>query len=280
VVVVGDLNGDYGSTDYGEDVRGAIARIVEMRPGLVLSTGDLVAGQRPGLDYRAMWRGFRAEIGDPLEGAGIPFAPSPGNHDASAYGRHATEREVFVDEWRGRAPAVEALDVSAFPLRYSFVAGGALFVALDATTIGPLDAEQLDWARAQLERGGDRAVKIVFGHLPIHPFTHGRERETLRDDALAALLVEHDVDLYVSGHHHGYFPGKHGALRVVSVGCLGGGPRPLIGTDTPSPRSFVVIDVDPDGIERVDALLAPEFEEIAARASLPERVGDVVRDDL
>ncbi len=280
VVVVSDINGDYGSTEYGEDVHGAMRAIVAMQPDLVISTGDLVAGERAGLDYRAMWRGFRAAVGDPLAAAAIPFAPTPGNHDASGYSRYADEREVFVDEWRERRPEVELVDGSRFPLRYSFVAGGALFVSLDATTVGPIAAEEKAWLHAQLDAERARRVKIVYGHLPIQPFTHGREREVLADTELESILLEGGVTLYLSGHHHAYYPGRHGALRVVSVGCLGGGPRALLGTDEPSPRSFLLIEIDGDEVRRVDAMLAPDFDTPVERASLPERLGEVVRDDL
>ena len=78
VAVVADLNGAYGSATYGEPVHVAVRRIVELRPDLVVSVGDMVAGQRSGLDYRAMWAGFFSVVADPLAAAGIPLAVTPG----------------------------------------------------------------------------------------------------------------------------------------------------------------------------------------------------------
>ncbi|MBL9057575.1 MAG: hypothetical protein JNJ84_15015, partial [Rhodobacteraceae bacterium] len=46
IAVISDLNGSYGSTDYGQPVSGAVARIIALKPDLVISTGDMVAGQR------------------------------------------------------------------------------------------------------------------------------------------------------------------------------------------------------------------------------------------
>ena len=68
------------------------------------------------------------------------------------------------------------------------------------------------------------------------------------------------------------------------MACLGGGPRPLIGTDAPSPKSMVVFDVTPQGIERLDGWSGPEFDQLVRRSDLPSSVGDgetrIDRDDI
>lgn len=284
VAVVSDLNGGYGSRNYGEAVRGAVERIVALSPDLVLSTGDMVAGQRAGLDYEGMWRGFHGAVSDRLAGVDIPFAVSPGNHDASGYPSFAHERAIYVEEWLRRRPELEFLDGSQFPLRYSFTAGPALFVALDATTVGPLDAEQMEWLDRQLELGAHQRVKVVFGHVPLYPFAEGRRSDYLGDPTLEELLVRHEVSLFVSGHHHAYYPGHRGALRLVSMACLGGGARPLIGERDASERSILLFDITDDGIHELDAYTGPAFDRPIDRATLPPRVGlpgmQIERDDL
>lgn len=284
MAVVSDLNGSYGSTRYGAPVHAAVERLIAWRPDLVLSTGDMVAGQRPGLDYRAMWAGFHAAVTDPLSRAGIPFAVTPGNHDASAYRRHAVERRVFVSEWRARRPRVAYLDDTHYPLRYSFVAGPALFVSMDATVTGPLDAEQHQWIEAQLEAGRDRPVKILFGHLPLYPFAQGREHEVLADAELERIAREHGVTAILSGHHHAYYPGRRGALRLVGTSCLGAGPRALLGTDEPSPRSLLLLDIDDGALRSVEAFAGTAYDEPIPPGSLPDAVGPeetrIHRDDL
>lgn len=285
VVVVSDLNGRYGSTEYDDEVHAAVRRIRELRPDVVLSTGDMVAGQRRGLDYRAMWAGFHAAVSDPLAAAGIPFAVTPGNHDASGYRYFANERAVFVEEWEpARKPALDYLDDSEFPLRYSFTMGPALFVSLDATTVGPIGRAQKRWLERQLVAGRDRPVKILFSHVPLYPFAQGRETEAQQDPDLEALLERHGVTLYVSGHHHAYYPGRRGPLRLVSSSCLGSGPRKLIGDERLARRSFIALEIGADGIRELDAFAGEAFDEAIARDTLPERVGVgdaiIVRDDL
>ncbi len=282
VVVVSDLNGGYGETRYGAPVHDAVARVVDLRPDLVLSTGDMVAGQRRGLDYGAMWAGFHAAVSDPLEAAAIPFAVAPGNHDASGYPRYVAEREAYGAAWRDRRPRLAFVDGAQFPFRYSFVAGPAFFVALDATTIGPLDEDQMRWLDAQLA-AAPRDVRVVFGHVPLYPFTVGREREHVGDAALEALLRRHDVALFVSGHHHAYYPGRRGPLRLVSMACLGGGPRPLIGTEARSERAILAFEVTDREVRALDAFGGEGFDVRVEREALPAHVGDgeqrIARDD-
>jgi 3',5'-cyclic AMP phosphodiesterase CpdA len=284
IVVLSDLNGAYGATTYNESVHAAVSTVIGMAPDIVLSTGDMVAGQKGGLDYAAMWAGFHAAVTDDLEAAGIPFAPTPGNHDASGYPTFASERQIYVDQWSARRPAVDFLDDSSFPLRYSYVVGPVLFISLDATTIGPFSPETRAWVESQLVAGADRPVKIVYGHVPLHPFTQGREAEVTADTALEAILVEHGVSLFISGHHHGYYPGRHDQLRVVSTSCLGDSPRPLIGTAAPSPRSLLVVEVAHGAVASVEAYPDSDWTTPIARASLPTSLSHagvtVVRDDL
>jgi hypothetical protein len=284
VIVVSDLNDSYGSTTYSSPVHEAVAAIALRAPDLVLSTGDMVAGQQAGIDYPAMWAGFHAAVSDELAAAGLPFAVTPGNHDASGYPAFAGERELYVAEWMARKPALEYVDDSGYPLRYSFTAGAAFFVALDSTTVGPLDAEQMQWIDEQLG-DSDAPTKIVFGHVPLVPFAVGREEEIIGDPALEAMLEQHGVAMFISGHHHAYYPGRRGTVRHVSMACVGSGPRPLIGTDTAAPRAMLELEIDERGeITVLEALSGPAFDTPIPRAELPESLsyGEwvVTRDDL
>ena len=80
IVVISDINGRYGSTEYHPRVAAAISQIIDLKPRLVISTGDMVAGQRarPRLmrtELDALWQSFHRQVRAPLERAGIPFAP-------------------------------------------------------------------------------------------------------------------------------------------------------------------------------------------------------------
>jgi hypothetical protein len=289
VAVVSDLNGAYGSTRYGAPVRGAVAAVLRGRPDLVLGTGDMVAGQRrsPPLgaeELESMWAGFHAAVSQPLRAAGIPFAVTPGNHDASAYAAFRAERETYRAQWLPRRPALEFLSAEGYPFDYAFALGGVLFVSLDVTTSGALPASQRQWLDGVLRQHGPAyRYRVVFSHLPIRAFTFGREAEMSGDAGLEQLLRQHGVDVYLSGHHHAFYPGLRNGVRYVGQACLGAGPRPLIGTSVPQPRAITWLEFRDDGLQ-VDAYAGKEFDRRIDRAMLPTHLGEgdtmMVRDDL
>jgi hypothetical protein len=284
VAVVSDMNGSYGSTDYAEPVHRTVEWLTGgLQPDLVVSTGDHVAGQKQGLDYAAMWEAFHDAVTRPLQRAGIPFAPSPGNHDASPVEQFEQERRQYEREWRPNRPDVEFVGGGDFPFHYAFRAGPALFVALDATMPGRLPDEQFDWLASVL-RNHDAETTVVYGHLPLAPFAEGKRDEALESERLERLLDETGVDVMLSGHHHAYYPGRRGDLRLVGLSCLGAGPRPLIGTDRRARRSAVVMQIHPDGQIEVDARTGERMQKHIDREELPRTVGTgrwkVWRDDL
>ena len=290
VVVLSDFNESYGSTRYTRHVDEAVARAIALKPDLVISTGDMVAGQRlnPSLtrtQIEPMWRAFHDKVSDPLARAGVPFVAVAGNHDASSGERFRLEREIYREQWSGRRPALDFVDTTHFPFRYAFRLGGTLFIALDATFVGHLSREERDWLAALLEREGTKSTnRVVFSHMPLWPFAVGRETEYLGDPELEAILKRGHVDLFLSGHHHAYYPGAKDGVRHVSQACLGAGPRPLIGTPHAAERAITVLDFDGKGAVQVEAYTGPGYTRRIERASLPERIvsqrATLVRDDL
>ena len=290
VVVLSDFNGSYGSTAYTRHVDEAVARAIALKPDLVISTGDMVAGQRlhPPLtraQIEPMWRAFHDKVSDPLARAGVPFVAVPGNHDASSGERFRLEREIYREQWAGRKPALDFVDATHYPFRYAFRVKGTLFVAIDATFVGHLSREERDWLAALLEREGPKSAhRVVFSHMPLWPFTVGRETEYLGDPELEAILKKARVDLFLSGHHHAYYPGAKDGVRHVSQACLGAGPRPLIGTAHAAERAITVLDFDGRGDVQVEAYSGPGYTRRIERASLPERIvsprATLLRDDL
>jgi 3',5'-cyclic AMP phosphodiesterase CpdA len=290
VVVLSDFNESYGSIRYSTHVDAAVRRTVELRPDLVISTGDMVAGQRlsPPMDRReieAMWSAFHHRVSRPLGDAGLPFAVTPGNHDASSGDRFRLEREIYREQWTARRPRVEFIDAGDYPFRYAFRVGEVLFVSIDATHVGHLSAAEKEWLRRLLAREGSRfRHRVVFGHVPLWPFTQGRDNEILGDVELESILREGGVDLHLSGHHHAYYPGFKDGVRYVSQACLGAGPRPLLGEKESFGRSVTVIDFDAAGTIRVEAYGGAGYLQPIARSDLPERIesrwATIVRDDL
>ncbi len=287
IVVLSDLNSSYGSTTYEPSVHNAVAALTSsIQPDLVLISGDMVAGQQAGLNYAAMWQGFHAAVTTPLTQAGIPVAPAPGNHDASAYSGFEAERNEYRAQWEpARRPAVTMVDGSNFPFRYSFTFKGVFFVALDATTVGALPSAQKTWVQQQLDGAAGYPVKIVYGHVPIRPTAIGRETQVMGDAAFESMLKARGA-LFVGGHHHGYYPGVSNGLRHVVTPCIGAGPRTLIGTSGTSARGFVVIDVAGGAITSIEARTGTGsgFNSTITRASLPAEIRSgshlLTRDDL
>jgi predicted phosphodiesterase len=288
VAVISDLNGSYGSTRYEASVDAAVVRIRELEPDLVLSTGDMVAGQRkPHLtqgEVERMWSAFHRRVSDPLAAAGIPLAVTPGNHDGSAYRGFELERRIYAEQWRQKRPAVRFIDDTHYPFHYAFAAGDVLFVSLDATTVGRLPEAQMAWLRDLLTEHGDRYDhRVAFSHVPLWPVAQRRERDFIGDPALERLLQGSDVDLYLSGHHHAFYPGHKDGIHYVSQSCLGAGPRRLIGTSDRSPRSLTLLEFDGKHL-RLAALQAPRFMRPIDWDTLPRRIrsdaADLTRADL
>ena len=273
VVVISDLNGSYGSTSYDPRIAQAVDRIIALDPDLVISTGDMVAGQRrPHLsrkEVRAMWAAFHATVSDRLAGAGIPLAVTPGNHDASAYGGFEHEREIYSDEWLQRKPDLSFADVRDYPFFYAFNIKGVRFVSLDATTLGPLRGDQ---AKRLEDLASDSTSVVTFSHLPLWPFAQDREKEIIGDPALEALYQRSGINLHLSGHHHAYYPGRKNGVLYVSQACLGGGARKLIGDTQTSPRSFTLLEFSENGDISVSALQAPDYATEVEMSTLPESI--------
>ena len=289
VAVISDLNGSYGSTDYDPSVAAAVARIVALRPDLVISTGDMVAGQRrdPHLsaaEIDAMWAGFEQTVAAPLAAAGIPLIATPGNHDASAYDGFGAERAAYARVWRDPPPGVEMVDGGDWPFRYAVAIDDALFVSLDVTTVGALPPDETAWLEALLARNADRRAVILFSHLPIWPFAQGRETEIAGGADLAALFARAGVDVHLTGHHHAYYPGVFDGVLYVAQACLGGGPRRLVGDAARAPKAITLLAIDEDGTIAETTLRGPDYRDPISLDTLPRSIaapwGALTRRDL
>lgn len=279
VVVLSDLNGAYGTARYDAPVDTAVARTIALQPDLVLCTGDMVAAQRAQplgrAELQAMWAAFHAHVSDPLARAGLPFAVTPGNHDAALGANFALDREVYREQWLPRRPKLALLPASHWPFGYAFALGEVFFASLDVTFTGPMPEAEQRWLQAMLASPAAKQARqrVIFSHVPLWPFAVGRERERLADRRLEQIVIAGRVDLYLSGHHHAFYPGVKDGVRYVSQGCLGAGPRALIGTRERAPRSLTLIDFAADGGVQIEALAGPGFDTPIDRQTLPPRIG-------
>lgn len=243
LVIVSDMNGRYGSAEYDSEVVQGIDMILADRPDIVINAGDMVAGQRAKLNYRKMWQGFHAVVTDRLKEAGIPMAQVVGNHDGSAYSQYEKEREIYIDEWTQRKPALDYVDDAHYPLYYSFRFRDVLFVGLDWTRLEKLDEEQYQWLDQQLASNPTGHRPVVFGHIPLFPITTIKPTEILRDERLPGLFSKYRVQLVITGHQQAYFPAMLGGVVYVHSGALGGGPRPVRQNDGIAPKTLTFVNL-------------------------------------
>ena len=286
VVVLSDFNGPYGATTYPAPLERVVERIVrEWKPQLVLSAGDVIAGQSAKLAdsrFPKMWAGFDAAVRGPLAAVGIPFAQAVGNHDGSSSGGFERERSAARAYWAAHKPKLEWLDSGDFPFHYSFMAGGVFIAVVDASSA---ELQNRAWLAAALQTKAAQsaAQRIVIGHLPLYGISVGRSTpgNVLRDaERIRALLEGARVTMYISGHHAAYYPGRRGALRVFASGGIGS--RDYIGYPGTARSTVSVLEFSADGISDTtfDAVSGAQI----LRSSLPLRLdglnGSVTRDDL
>ncbi len=284
VVVISDLNSSYGSKTYHPAIKKSIEQIAKLSPDLVISTGDMIAGQQAGLDYPGMWESFHNSITKPLLNLGLPLAVTPGNHDGSGEVAFKNERNEFITQWKKYTPKLNFVDNEHYPSYYAFSVKGVLFISLDATLIGKLPANQKIWLKGVLDRNSEYSKKVIFGHLPIFPVSQTKESEYLKDPELIQIMQDSNVSLLLSGHHHAYYPGVYQGIRQISQGCLGAGARKIIGDYDTSSRSITVIDFNDEGNISVDAYGGENLDQIIDRKTLPEKIKylnlEMWRDDL
>lgn len=259
IVVISDLNSQYGATSYEAEVDQAIALIPDWQPDLVLCGGDMVAGQSPSLtqpEIQAMWAAFDQHVSAPLRRANLPFGFTIGNHDASAAlaisGKFLfqQERQLASAYWNNpkHNPGLEFVDRAGFPFYYSFQQDDIFYLVWDAST-ARMSAQQLAWVQKSLasSTAQNAKIRIVIGHLPLYAVAVGRDElgEVLdKADQLRSLLERYRVHTYISGHHHAYFPGHRGKLELLHTSALGSGPRPLLNSNLRPSKTLTVVDVN------------------------------------
>jgi hypothetical protein len=245
LALLADLNGRYGSADYHRRVGEAVAAIVEQRPRAVIIAGDMIAGQaNPPLEpaaIDAMWEAFDRTVYQPLARAGIEVLPVPGNHDASIYAPFARERQAYERYWSARRPATALAAGSSYPFHYALELPGFAFLGLDVTAPGELGLQQRELLETRRREAAARGLPLlVASHLPLHPISRGRERETF---GLPGGTRSGEV--WVSGHHHAYYAGTDaGGTLHIALPPLGGNARSWLGSDLRSPFGYVALAVD------------------------------------
>jgi len=281
ILLISDLNDSYGATTYSEQVHDVIAKVDAIQPDLVLCAGDMVAGQSKKLSVArldSMWSGFLSAVLNPLSEKNIPFGFTMGNHDASPNYLH--DRQAASKFWLANKGKVNLtfIDDGHFPYYFSYIKNNVFFISWDASSevipdqIRSWMKEQLQLAVAKNARG-----RIVLGHLPLYALVADKNKpgEVLQSaDETLSFLKSQQVDMYISGHQHVYYPAAKEQVTLLHAGCLGGGPRELIGHQRPAYKAYAVIEIGKRKRVRkadIQGFVARDHREVPLD-SLPARV--------
>jgi Icc-related predicted phosphoesterase len=296
LVVISDLNSQYGSTTYEPEVSQAIALIPQWQPDLVLCGGDMIAGQKASLtqsQIESMWAAFDEKIAAPLRQQQIPFGMTIGNHDGSGAIKDQTlifqnERDLAQTYWQQHPSYLNFVDRANFPFYYSFQQNDVFFLVWDAST-AQISPQQLEWVEQTLQTPAAQqaSARIVLGHLPLYPVaqTKNQPGEYLAaGKQLRSLLAKNQVLMYVSGHQHVYYPGRIDSLELLHAGALGQGARQLINSELPPRQTITVLDLElPEMIITYSTYDASTWQQIALKelpTSIPETDGIIWRHDI
>jgi UDP-2,3-diacylglucosamine pyrophosphatase LpxH len=282
--VIGDVNGSACQTKYPSSSLTAFGSLLQRRPlDQIIMTGDAVHGEcmnyKGKEPYQAvvskMWDEFDTKFVRVAQATrGLDIVLAPGNHDApylfsnSRAGFH-TENAGFVEYWNGLKPRLGVLPLeipgagSNYPYYWAYVHEDVLFVVLQSTRTHSLSnaLEQKRWLRAVLSSTtakGARA-RIAFGHVPAYPvldpsvgskYSEIIEKEQVGvQGGLIDLLIDHRVDLLISGHSHAPYPAEltrktdQRKLKILSMPC-GHASRKLNSEKEVSPRGYAVVEID------------------------------------
>ncbi|WP_267384813.1 metallophosphoesterase family protein [Cyanobacterium sp. uoEpiScrs1] len=294
IVVISDLNSQYGSTSYESEVKQAITLIPGWEPDLVLCGGDMIAGQKKSLtktQIQAMWSAFDINISNPLRHVNIPFGFTIGNHDGSGIvyqGQYtfASERKLASDYWNKQTnnPKLNFIDQVNFPFYYSFIQKNIFYLVLDAST-HIISSKQLTWIKNSLasDTAQKARLRIVIGHLPLYPIAVGRNNlgDFLSNgETLQLVLENYKVHTYISGHHHAYYPGKKGRLELLYSGTLGAGPRKLLNDNISPSKTLTVVDIDLHSQTTAYTTYSMKTMKVIDIKTLPKFIGKVRRKDI
>ena len=199
-----------------------------IHPDFVIFTGDLVIG------YGDTEEQYRSTVEEFLQimneyAPDVPFIFVPGNHELSP-GKDKMEiykeyfgKKLYSDFYFGKAHFI--LINTNWPKgmaegKYGF------FNVND----GEHELAMVDWFKKVVKEPAE--LKLVFGHVPAFSaltpnfeFEHTKSFDTKENrDFFVKLLIDNDVDAYISGHEHLTYFTKVGKTLFMTVG---GGGAPL-----------------------------------------------------
>ncbi|ACU02987.1 metallophosphoesterase family protein [Pedobacter heparinus] len=250
IMVISDLNASYGALSYSPDIRTVIDRIKTIKPDIILCGGDMVAGQKASLTETridSMWTVFDQTVLKPISDLKIPFGFTLGNHDASpGFVKDRIAAKQFWDKHIG-ATHLDFADNTHYPFYFSYVSNNVFFVSWDASS-AKIKPEVLEWMKVQLKSKAatNAGFRILLGHLPLYAIVADKNKPgEVNENADQSLnfFKDNNIDMYISGHQHAYFPAHKNGVILFNAGCIGNGPRPILGHQEPAKKAYSIIEI-------------------------------------
>ena len=279
ICVISDLNASYGSTTYPAEVSQVINRLPDIKPDIILCSGDMVAGQKASLtdeNILDMWTGFKSVILDPIEKLEIPFGFTVGNHDASP--SYLRDREISKKFWNENVKSTNLtfVDSANYPFYYSYIKNNVFMISWDAAG-AEIKQEVYTWMENQLKsKAAKRArLRILIGHLPLYAIVDSKNKpgEVNSDPEEAVdFFKSFGVDLYISGHQHAYYPAQKDGISFLNMGAIGDGPRKLIGNNSAPQKAYTVIEIPVNEAKNFRYRTYTPNNELISTNSLPDSI--------
>jgi len=250
ILLISDLNDSYGSVSYSKEVHEVVSKVKAIKPDIILCGGDMVAGQKASLTklrLDSMWTGFDEAVLKPIFKEGVPFAFTMGNHDASP--SYALDRASAFSFWMDNKQKTNLtyVDDTHYPFYFSFIRNNVFFMSWDASS-AIIPPEVRLWMEKQLALpiAKKARARIVLGHLPLYAIVSAKNKkgEVLENaDETLDFLKKNAVDMYISGHQHAYYPATKEKITLLHAGCLGGGPREILGHNEKASKAYAVLEI-------------------------------------
>lgn len=280
IMVISDLNASYGALSYSPDITAVINRIKTIKPDIILCGGDMVAGQKASLTAAhidSMWNAFNQTVLKPISNLKIPFGFTLGNHDASP--GFSKDRAAAGTFWNNQIDNthLDFADHTHYPFYFSYVKNNVFFISWDAAS-AKIEPEVLTWMKLQLKSKAARnaGFRILLGHLPLYAIVADKNKPgEVNENADKALgfFKENGIDMYISGHQHAYFPAHKNGVLLFNAGCIGNGPRPILGHQEPAKKAYSILEIPVKSPKKfIFNTFMPESNSPITLSSLPDSV--------
>ena len=193
--VIGDRT---SSAEEGEYEK-VLAEAAQLGPDFLVTVGDHIQGYAAdSAEVERQWDEFLGL----MEGTGIPYHLTPGNHDI----------------WDRRSETIFRKHFGAPDSYFRFM--GKVFVILDVSTLNSADEiseTKLQWLKGVLEVSKKSGGIYVFYHKPFW----AEDFSARKADLLHDLFRSYPVKAVFTGHYHRYFHTVRDSIEYFGVSSSG-----------------------------------------------------------